>query len=330
MYQLNLEEIKSNTKIIKTFNSFFKGMVHSTESGFDNLQIYGDKENAFVATHTILPRKENIDPNSLENFLRKTFFYKFEFKKSLSSKFETSRVYGLQNKIEKCPDILLDKQSFKKEYKGSLIPEYNYDLKIDCTKRKNIEKCFEYDFVKINQLVKHVEQEIKTVFEKYGEIEVIELEKCTILHIKNVINFYVILELEKNYKLNNSDPIYGIIPNYKLAVKLFEGDPNIESHKDSKGKEKKYLHFKNKVKNYYFKVEFRYLDFIKNPNYFVFCMTPHGYIRLKKEYSLDFFNKIIYHYLFKKYFEKYKIELSNEDLEQNPQSFFTLISMLKY
>jgi hypothetical protein len=333
MYQLDLEKLTSNVKIIKTFSNFFKNMPKPGESGFDKLSTYADKENGQIICHTSLPSADKVDGSKPELFnyiYNRGSFYKFEFNKSVNSKFETSRVYGLQEKLESCPDILMDKVSFRKKYKSTLIPEYNYDLKIDSTKKKEIAKCFEYEFMQINGLVKHVKQEVEKVFEKYGEVEVIEINNFTIFHIKNVINFYVVIELEKSYKLSAGDSVYGIVPNYKLAIKLFEGDPQIEDHRDPKGNVKRCLIFKPKVKSYYFRVEFRYLDFLKKPAYFVFCMTPHGYIRLKKEYSLDFFNKIVYHYLFKKYFEKYNIELSNEDLEKNPQSFFNLISMLKY
>lgn len=271
------------------------------------------------------------------NEQRKFINYNLEIR-PLRNSYETAKIYGLKEKLDECPNILLPKEEFKKNYVYTMIPDYMYSLNFSTTDmhikmrssnpdlyKSNISEKYKND--NLENMMSYILEEIKEVFSLYGEIEYIKLKNCShLITIKNVINFYVLIETIDDFKIKNINGKYDLIKNVKYHVSLHEGEPEF---KEKRNKEKDYTSiFKAKPK-FYFQIEFRYLDFLKNPNYYVICMTPHGYLRLKKEYSISFIKKISYHYLFKRYFDKYGLELNHEELEENPSGFFSLISMLK-
>jgi hypothetical protein len=268
---------------------------------------------------------------------RKFINYNLEVR-PLRNSYETSRIYGLKEKLDECPNILLSKEEFKKTYKSTMIPDYMYSLNFTATdmyiKMKSSNPYLyknaiseKYKNENLESMMSYILEEIKEVFSLYGEVEYIKLKNCGhLLIIKNVINFYVLIETIDDFKVKKIDGKYELIKNVKYHVSLHEGEPEF---KEKRNKEKDYESIWKVKPKFYFQIEFRYLDFLKNPNYYVICMTPHGYLRLKKEYSINFIKKISYHYLFKRYFDKYGLELNHEELEENPSGFFSLISMLK-
>lgn len=344
MYQLDFNKIKENEKIKKYFKYFFSKIMSKENKKVSDVSVDATEREAYISMYTmdkVVENKKNNNVVSIDELLnvdRGFKNYSFVFSKNLNSKYTTSKIYGLKNKFESCPDILLDKEEFKSKYISSKMPDYNYDLRISSSKIKELGNYLEINDSefksKSDGMINFIEKEILEIFSKYGEIELVDESKKgfrKVYSIKNIINFHVVFDIEKSYKiLTNNNQEYSIVPNYKLNVKLREGLPIFQEIRYGiKGKTKMVMQEKMS-KEHYFKVELRYLDFVKNKNFFVFCMTPHGYIRLKKEYSKEFFTKITYHYLFKRYFEKYGVNLSHEDLEDNPQSFFSLISLLKY
>jgi len=259
--------------------------------------------------------------------------YSMIFRKN-HSKFPTSKIYGLKEKLDACPNILLNKEDYKKKYKADLIPEYNYDLDFELTDKNYFDNFKDALDKQINPIADHCVKEILEVFSTYGEIETIHPRKplnnsqklC--YFIKNSISFSLEIEKKFEYKISTE----GLpIPNIKIKVKLQKSEL---IHKESKKKAEKGVvkTFNQKYvtgSNYqHFTIEIRNFDFLANKNYYAICMTPHGYLRLKKEYSKDFFKKIIFHYQFKKFFEKYEIEMNHDELEDNPQAFFDLVSMM--
>ena len=124
-----------------------------------------------------------------------------------------------------------------------------------------------------------------------------------------------------------------MIPNLKIEVRLEKSDVYDKKVKDKDGNitlKKVNERYIKKSGYKHFTIEIRNFEFLKKPAYYAISMTPHGYLRLKKSYSRDFFKKIIFHYQFKKYFEKYEIEMEMDELEDNPQAFFDLVAMLDF
>lgn len=253
------------------------------------------------------------------------------------SKFGTSKIYGLKEKFETCPNILLSKDEYKAEYKSATIPEYNYDLLIDSSDKSYVTNLHPDDYAKkINPIADHCINEILEVFSAYGEIENVPPRKNHAgntfqnYYINNSISFALQIERKYEYKLGNNG---DIIPNLKLEVKLQKSE-KIEKQVKKKGSEPELKKYNQRYvvgdKYQHFTIEIRNFDFLKTPAYYAICMTPHGYLRLKKEYSKEFFKKIIFHYQFKKFFEKYEIDLNLDDLEDNPQAFFDLVSMITF
>lgn len=344
MYQLDFDKVKENDKLKRYFKYFFSKIITEENQKISNVSVDLGEREAYFSMHSMNEIEKNktnngvISIDELLNVDRGFKNYSFVFSKNLNSKYTTSKIYGLKNKFEICPNILLDKEEFKSKYISSKMPDYNYDLRISSSKIKELGNYLEindsYFNSKSDGILNFITKEILEIFSKYGEIELVNESKKgfrKVYSIKNIINFHVVFDIEKSYKiLTNNNKEYSVVPNYKLNVKLREGLPIFQEIKYGiQGKTRMVMQEKMS-KEHYFKVELRYLDFVKNKNFFVFCMTPHGYIRIKKEYSKEFFTKITYHYLFKRYFEKYGVNLSHEDLENNPESFFNLISLLKY
>lgn len=342
MYKINFETITQdnllNDLFFRTFSEFNpKDIAHLKNNvtlAFAGKKGFKDDPDALAIIKSGF-HKQVKDKNGINE--RKFMNYNLEIK-PLKNNFETARIYGLKEKLDECPNILLSKEEFKKTYKSAMIPDYMYSLNFSTTDMHIKMKSSNPDLYKSNisekyknenleNMMSYILEEIKEVFSLYGEIEYIKLKNCGhLITIKNVINFYVLIETIDDFKIKKVDEKYDLIKNVKYHVSLHEGLP--EFKKDTN----KETNYKSIVKNkpkFYFQIEFRYLDFLKNPNYYVICMTPHGYLRLKKEYSINFIKKISYHYLFKRYFDKYGLELNHEELEENPSGFFSLISMLK-
>lgn len=344
MYQVNFEDVENNYNLIDCFNEFIKGLMPKEILDTTRTIASGSDMSAFITRHYSTEEREVVNERGVKPYQetkepekprRKYNNVTFTLSRSANSKFTNSRVYGLKDSFKESPDILMDKGVFKNKYKGFRMPEYNYDLRINSSMRKELNDKLEKNDSKykkqVDSILSYLESELLEVFSTYGEVEIIDDSKYRprkLLHIKNTIDFHVILELDKSYKfIKGADDKCLIIPAYKLNVKLREGPPEFKNFKNGKSR---LIVSDNIAKEHYFKIELRYLDFVKNKNYFVLCMTPHGYIRLKKEYSKVFFQKITYHYLFKRYFEKYGVSLSHAELESNPQSFFNLVALLKY
>lgn len=330
MYNFNFDDSLDN-EVVSIFENFAKKMTPSSYKSRSPIIVSTEKEYIISKTATSLEKKEmalTVGGKLTKIEYQNQSHNSFKFFKSYN-KFDRSRIYGFKNKLEDCPDILLSKSDFKTKYPSSFIPDYNYELKVECSDYKLLEESLSTELNQIKSMTDYITNELFEIFKLYGDIEIIELKKGIILNIKNTINFYVVISTEKYYKLDENFD-YGLVPNYKLNVRLFLGVPEINDVMDMHGNVSKSIIYKKGLKSYYFKIEFRYFNFITNKNFFVLCMTPHGYIRIKKEYSSTFFRKIIFHYLFKSFFETYKIDASNEDLEKDPSMFFALVAMLDY
>lgn len=253
------------------------------------------------------------------------------------SKFPTSKIYGLKEQLENSPNILLSKEDFKSTYKADLIPEYNYNVLPDylLTYKNNQtqqhRKIFDEE---IKPIADHCIQEILDVFALYGEVELSpprkRSSKTVNYLIKNSINFILEIAKKEEFKIGSNGQL---IPNLKLEVRLQQSETYDKEVKDKEGN----ISIKRVNQRYitssgfkHFTIEIRNFEFLKKPAYYAISMTPHGYLRLKKSYSKEFFKKIIFHYQFKKYFEKYEIEMELDELEDNPQAFFDLVAMLNF
>ncbi len=297
-----------------------------------NLLSYG------MASYNKLYNNDNLNERRYKS-------YTFNFEKTHSI-YSTSKIYGFSEQLLQAPNILLSKEDFKKAYKSDLIPEYNYRLSItspaeigEPSKQKifsdkdYIENKFKAIFdEKINPIAEHCINEIIELFSEYGEMKERPRKKHQndkrSFFIKNTVCFNLEILQFKEYKINKRNQI---TPNLKILVRLDDAkqfDKKI-TKKDGTVETKRMFEMGMKSGYKHFSIEIREFDFLKKPAYYAISMTPHGYLRLKKEYSKEFFKKIIYHYQFKKYFEKYEIDLNIEDLE-DPQVFFDLVSMMDY
>jgi hypothetical protein len=252
------------------------------------------------------------------------------------SKFPTSKIYGFREKLESSPNILLSKEDFKSTYKADLIPEYNYNIALDfLTSFKYNEQAKHRQIFneKIKPIADYCIEEILEVFKQYGELELSPPRKNSkVINylIKNSINFILEIAQKEEFKIDKNGEL---VPNLKLEVRLQESTIFEKEVKDENGNmvTKKFNQRYIKSTGYKnFTVEIRNFDFLPNPAYYAISMTPHGYLRLKKDYSKEFFKKIIFHYQFKKYFEKYEIEMELNELEDNPQAFFDLVAMMNF
>lgn len=253
------------------------------------------------------------------------------------SKFPTSRIYGLKEQLESSPNILLAKDVFKSTYRSDLIPEYNYNITLDYMTKYKHNKANEHRKIfdeQIKPIADHCIKEIIDVFSQYGEVELSPPRKQNSrtlnYFIKNSINFIVEIAQKEEFKIGSNGEL---IPNLKLEVRLQQSDVYEKKVKEKDGTivVKKFNERYIKQSGYkHFTIEIRNFEFLKKPAYYAISMTPHGYLRLKKSYSKEFFKKIIFHYQFKKYFEKYEIEMELDELEDNPQAFFDLVAMLNF
>lgn len=253
------------------------------------------------------------------------------------SKFPTSKIYGLKEQLESSPNILLAKDVFKSTYRADLIPEYNYNITLDFNNKYNHNKVTEHRKVfdeQIKPIADHCIKEIIDVFAQYGEVELSpprkQGSKLINYFIKNSINFIVEIAQKEEFKIGANGEL---IPNLKIEVRLQKSEVYEKKVKEKDGTivVKKFNERYIKQSGYkHFSIEIRNFEFLKKPAYYAISMTPHGYLRLKKSYSKEFFKKIIFHYQFKKYFEKYEIEMELDELEDNPQAFFDLVAMLDF
>ena len=261
--------------------------------------------------------------------------YTFAINKN-HSKFPTSKIYGFREQLESSPNILLAKDVFKTTYKSDLIPEYNYNITLDYMTKYKHNKTEEHRKIfaeQIKPIADHCIKEILEVFAQYGEVELSPPRKNSkVLNyfIKNSINFILEIAQKEEFKIGSNGEL---IPNLKLEVRLQQSESYDKEVKDKAGNisikkvNQRYI-TSSGYKN--FTVEIRNFEFLKKPAYYAISMTPHGYLRLKKTYSKEFFKKIIFHYQFKKYFEKYEIEMELDELEDDPQAFFDLVAMLNF
>lgn len=253
------------------------------------------------------------------------------------SKFPTSKIYGFREQLESSPNILLAKDVFKSTYRSDLIPEYNYNITLDYMTKYKHNKTAEHRKVfndEIKPIADHCIKEIIDVFAQYGEVELSPPRKqgsrTLNYFIKNSINFIVEIAQKEEFKIGANGQL---IPNLKIEVRLQQSDVYEKKVKEKDGTIvlKKFNERYIKQSGYkHFTIEIRNFEFLKKPAYYAISMTPHGYLRLKKSYSKEFFKKIIFHYQFKKYFEKYEIEMELDELEDNPQAFFDLVAMLNF
>lgn len=266
------------------------------------------------------------------------FSYNMTFTKNYS-KFPTSKIYGFKENLENAPNILLSKEKFKQTYKSDLIPEYNYSMSIYESKHgifhSKYDKIYEE---KINPIANFCIDEIISIFSKYGEVTERKQKRQNFSHeishvrsffIKNSICFNFEIHQIKEFRINKFG---NITPCLKIVCKLDQSELTTKQIRKKDGTiENKEYYIPYVQKGFkHFSIEIREFDFLKTPNYYAISMTPHGYLRLKKDYTKEFFKKIIFHYQFKKYFEKYEVEMDFEELEEDPQVFFDLVSMLQF
>lgn len=309
-----------------------------------NMNIYADERNIIINSY--YQKKMSLlelgklaaagDPAAQKR--GEIFSFSMRFSKNYS-KFPTSKIYGFKENLEQAPNILLSKEKFKESYKSDLIPEYNYSIDITGNGTESLHK--KYNIVyeeKISPIANFCIDEIINIFSKYGEVterkrknKYLDGENNTIrsFFIKNTICFNFEIHQTKEYRINKAG---NISPCLKITCKLDQSELTSKQIRKKDGTfESKEYYIPYMGKNCkHFSVEVREFDFLKTPNYYAISMTPHGYLRLKKTYSKDFFKKIIFHYQFKKYFEKYEVEMNFEELEEDPQAFFDLVSMLQF
>lgn len=262
--------------------------------------------------------------------------YSFTINKN-HSKFPTSKIYGLKQHLESSPNILLSKEAFKSTYKADLIPEYNYNITLDYLTKYKHNRVADHKKIfteQIDPIADYCIKEILDVFGQYGELELSPARKRstnTVNYlIKNSINFILEIVKKEEFKIGRNGEL---IPNLKIEVRLQESTVFDKEVKDKAGNVtvKKFNQRYITSSGYkHFSIEIRNFEFLNKPAYYAISMTPHGYLRLKKSYSREFFKKIIFHYQFKKYFEKYEIEMELDELEDNPQAFFDLVAMLNF
>lgn len=266
--------------------------------------------------------------------IRKHRSFSMSFDKNFS-KYPTSKIYGFSESFNSCPNILLSKEKFKEKYKSDLIPEYNYNLSFHSMGADiNIHKDYEDIYLsKIDPIADHCIKEIVEVFSKYGEIT----EKKTRVKsklkksyfIKNSVSFNLEIEKIKEYKIDKRN---NPVPSMKIVIKLDQAKEYEKEVTKKDGTVERLTLYEQHITQGYkqFSIEVREFDFLKKPAYYAMSMTPHGYLRLKREYSKDFFKKIIFHYQFKKFFEKYDVEVDLNELEDDPQVFFDLVTMISF
>lgn len=240
--------------------------------------------------------------------------------------FEKSRIFGLKEALTECPDILLQKDVFKKTYSSTYIPSTNYDVTLYANPIYVLKE-FDPAFIAIfNQLI----PAITNVFSKYGELT--ELESSSRYEnysrsysIKNNLYFVLRVTTQVKYKIYNGD----LVPDYVINLELMQEYPDkVVDYANSNAKNFMSIDLKQ-PKRIHLKFNVSYFAFLNKPNYYLQCLTPHGFIRLKKEYLHDFLKQVIFHYMFKKYFGISEIEVSMNDLENDPMSFFSLVEMMQ-
>lgn len=237
--------------------------------------------------------------------------------------FSKSRIYGLKTGFDSCPDILLPKEEFKSKYESIYIPSYDYEIQISSNP---------YYYNKPNSsflaIYNKILPLIESIFRTYGELEEIifnerksngNLNKHFI--ITNNLKFLLSLKVITTYHIINRK----LTPDYTIELTLTQIKQELQ--KNSQGT---YLYPLNKNdKKVYFRFNIDYFYFLNKPNYFLTCMTPHGYVRLKESYIEEFVKQIVFHYMFKRYFGRSEIEVTLEDLNNDPMSYFYLAEMVQ-
>lgn len=278
-----------------------------------------------------------VNQNDKENKLHLTVMKSFDFKKNDEQKycslsidicedkkaFSKSRIYGLKKPFDSCPDILLSKEEFKAKYESVYIPSYNYTIQT----RSN-PYCYTQPDGNFKAIYNKILPLVQSIFSTYGEIEEILFNERTSTGnlnkhfvITNNLKFLLSLRVITNYHIVNK----LLKPDYTIELTLTQIKEDLQ--KNSQGT---YLYpLSKKDKKVYFRFNIDYFYFLNKPNYFLTCMTPHGYVRLKESYIEDFVKQIVFHYMFKRYFGRSEIEVTLEDLNNDPMSYFYLAEMVQ-
>lgn len=235
-------------------------------------------------------------------------------------KFDNARIFGLKDKWEECPNILLDKEAFRQQYASTYIPQYNYYFDIDTFPKIDI-----FYPKAIDTLYDGLVESMLEVFSHYGEVEQSSSPKVRfqnkyyrVYTITNNLKFKLEIKAMPKFHIINGEFIPDLDVQFRMGQlkTQTEDKPHARSLDDYK-------------KEVFVTFGINYFNFLSKPNYYMTCMTPHGFIRLKKDILNDFIKQVVFHYMFKKYFGINNLEVELSELEDNPMSYFSLVEMMQ-